>query len=153
MEATSQDPPRSNRGRIVVAKVGLDGHDRGARLVARLLRGEGFDVVFVGVRHSPEQVAQIALAEGADVVGLSLLSGAHVELSAAVRRELDALGLQRVPIALGGLVPRHDAGALHAAGVARVFHPGADAQNVEGIVTAMDELVGHSRQASEVQRG
>lgn len=138
----------ANRGRIVVAKVGLDGHDRGARVLARILREEGFEVVYVGIRHSPDEVAEIALAQQADVVGLSILSGAHVALSAAVRRALDARGLGHVPVAVGGLIPRSDAAALAAAGVARAFHPG-DAGNDAGVLAAaMDQLTDAARGAA-----
>lgn len=138
--------PLSNRGKIVVAKVGLDGHDRGARVLARMLREEGFDVVFVGIRHTPDQVADIVLEQKADVAALSILSGAHVALSAAVRRALDARGLAHVPIALGGLIPRSDAPALTEAGVMRAFHPGDAGPGPDEIATAMDDLTTLSRQ-------
>lgn len=137
--------PPANRGRIVVAKVGLDGHDRGARVLARMLREEGFEVVFVGIRHSPDEVADITVAEEADVVGLSILSGAHVELAAAVRRALDARGLKHVPITVGGLIPRADCERLRQAGVARTFHPGDSGVEPQPVVAAMDALVGESR--------
>jgi methylmalonyl-CoA mutase, C-terminal domain len=135
----------ANRGRIVVAKVGLDGHDRGARVLARLLREEGFEVVYVGIRHTPEQVADIVLSEQADVVALSILSGAHVSLAAGVRRALDARGFKHVPIAVGGLIPQSDAQALKDAGVARAFHPGDGGIGADIITGAMDELIGKSR--------
>ena len=135
----------ANRGRIVVAKVGLDGHDRGARVLSRMLLEEGFEVVFVGVRHTPEQVADIAVRDEADVVGISLLSGAQVELSAAVRRALDARGLNHVPIAVGGLIPRTDGDALRQSGVTMVFHPDDEILSPDRIAEAMDKLVEISR--------
>lgn len=135
----------ANRGRVMVAKVGLDGHDRGARVLSRMLRDEGFEVVFVGIRHTPQQVARIASEEEIDIVGLSVLSGAHVELSKAVRIELDRLGLKHVPIAVGGLIPREDAAILAEVGVARAFHSGDIALDREVMASNIDELVGKSR--------
>lgn len=145
MQGSSTRRPPANRGRIVVAKVGLDGHDRGARVLARMLREEGFEVVYVGIRHTPEQVADVVVSEAADVVALSILSGAHVGLAAAVRRALDARGLQRVPIAVGGLIPGSDAQALAEVGVARAFHPGDCGIDAVAITSAMDDLTSRSR--------
>jgi len=139
--------PPANRGRIIVAKVGLDGHDRGARVLARLLREEGFEVVYVGIRHSPDQVADIALREQSDVVALSILSGAHVALCGAVRRALDARGLAHVPIAVGGLIPHADGPALAAAGAARAFHPGDAGTGSDVLTAAMDQLTDAARSA------
>ena len=139
--------PPANRGRIVVAKVGLDGHDRGARVLARMLREEGFEVIYVGIRHTPDQVADIVLEHRADVAALSILSGAHIALSAAVRRALDARGLMHVPIAVGGLIPRSDAPALAESGVSRTFHPGDAGTGSDVISAAMDELTSASRGA------
>ncbi len=138
----------SNRGRVMVAKVGLDGHDRGAKVLSLILREEGFEVVYVGVRHTPEQVAKFAAQERADVVGLSLLSGAHIELGGAVRRALDAVGLAHVPVAIGGLIPSSDATALHAVGISKCFHPGQDFSDAERISEAIDKLVEQSRRNS-----
>ena len=135
----------SNRGRVVVAKVGLDGHDRGAKVLSRMLREEGFDVVYVGVRHTPEQVAEVAAREKADVIGLSLLSGAHVELGGAVRRALDAVGMAHVPIAIGGLIPRSDAEVLGSVGISKCFHPGQNFNDAGRISEALDKLVEQSR--------
>lgn len=140
--------PRANRGRVLVAKVGLDGHDRGARVVGRMLQEESFEAIFVGVRHTPAQVAEIAEREEVDVVGLSILSGAHVELSAAVRRELDGRGLHHVPLALGGLIPRADASALRDLGVALVVHPG-EARGPKELAAQVDEMVRQSRESAE----
>ena len=145
MTSASARRPPANRGRIVVAKVGLDGHDRGARVLARMLREEGFETVYVGIRHTPEQVADVTVAEDADVVALSILSGAHVALAAAVRRALDARGLAHVPIAVGGLIPRSDGESLEQAGIARTFHPGDSGIEPGPISAAMDDLVDRSR--------
>lgn len=153
MISVSARKPPANRGRIVVAKVGLDGHDRGARVLARMLREEGFEVVFVGIRHKPDQVADIAVAEEADVVGLSILSGAHVELAAAVRCALDARGLAHIPITVGGLIPRADGELLRKVGVARAFHPGDSGIDSGPISAAMDTLVDQSRAAEPEASG
>lgn len=137
-----------NRGRVMVAKVGLDGHDRGAKVLSRMLREEGFEVIYIGVRHTPEQVAKFALQERVDVVGLSLLSGAHVELGGAVRRALDDIGLAHVPITIGGLIPRADAKALKAIGISKCFHPGEDCSDPERVAEEIDRLIEQSRQNS-----
>lgn len=134
----------ANRGRILVAKVGLDGHDRGARVLAQMLRREGFEVVQLGVRHTPDQVADIAVSEEVDVVGISLLSGAHVALGAAVLKALAERGADKIPVALGGIIPRSDAEALAKIGIRKVFHPG-DAAHAEKVIATMDDLVRQSR--------
>jgi len=138
------------RGRVLVAKVGLDGHDRGAKVLSRLLCDEGFEVIYLGVRNTAEQVASAALQEWVDVVAVSILSGAHVEVAGAVRQALDARGLAHVAIAMGGLIPRHDAETLHALGVARCFHPGQDAGEPGRIAEAIEALAAQSRQAAEI---
>lgn len=140
--------PNANRGRVMVAKVGLDGHDRGARLLSRLLREEGFEVVFVGIRHTPEEVARIAKEEEVDVVGLSILSGAHVELSRAVRRALSELGMEHVPIMVGGLIPASDGKALHESGIAKAYHPGDGMIDPQELASVLDDMVGRSRAAT-----
>lgn len=136
----------SNRGRVMVAKVGLDGHDRGAKVLSRMLREEGFEVIYIGVRHTPEQVAKFALQERVDVVGLSLLSGAHVELGDSVRRALNDIGLAHVPVTIGGLIPRADAEALNAAGISKCFHPGENSSDPERVAEELDRLIEQSRQ-------
>jgi methylmalonyl-CoA mutase, C-terminal domain len=143
---TQSTPGR--RGRVVVAKVGLDGHDRGAKILSRLLSSEGFEVIYLGVRNTAEQVAAVAQQECADVVALSILSGAHVEVASAVRQALDARECAYVAIAIGGLIPQHDADALHAVGVARCFHPGQETGDPGRIARAIDALVAQSRQAA-----
>lgn len=144
-------PAKGNRGHVLVSKVGLDGHDRGAKVLARMLREEGFEVDYLGVRTTAEQLAQCARSRAVDVVAVSLLSGAHVEVAALVRGALDAAGLPHVPIAIGGLIPAGDIPALRASGVASVFTPGQADAGPQAISAAMDDLVSQARAA--VQEG
>jgi methylmalonyl-CoA mutase C-terminal domain/subunit len=113
------------RYRIIVAKPGLDGHDRGAKTIARALRDAGFEVVYTGLHQTPEQIAETALQEDADGVGLSLLSGAHLTLFPRVMAELRSRGLDDVLVFGGGVIPDEDAEALRQQGVAAIFTPGA----------------------------
>jgi len=110
--------------RVVVAKPGLDGHDRGAKVVARALRDAGFEVIYTGLHQSPAAVANTALQEDVDAVGLSILSGAHNVLFPAVRKALDELGLSDVVLFGGGIIPEGDVPELLAGGAAAVFGPG-----------------------------
>jgi methylmalonyl-CoA mutase C-terminal domain/subunit len=112
------------RIKVLIAKPGLDGHDRGAKVLARGLRDEGFEVVYTGLRQTPEMIASTALQEDVDVVGLSILSGAHMTLLPKVCRALREAGLGDVLVTAGGIIPDDDIPALHEAGVARVFGPG-----------------------------
>jgi len=111
--------------RVVVAKPGLDGHDRGIKVIARALRDAGFEVIYTGLFQTPEQVAETVLQEDADAVGLSVLSGAHMTLFPRVIDELRARDLGHVLVFGGGIVPEPDIVALKAAGVAEIFTPGA----------------------------
>jgi methylmalonyl-CoA mutase C-terminal domain/subunit len=111
--------------RVVVAKPGLDGHDRGIKVIARALRDAGFEVIYTGLFQTPEQVAEAALQEDADAVGLSVLSGAHMTLFPRVMEELDRRGLDDVLVFGGGIVPAEDISALQDQGVAALFTPGA----------------------------
>lgn len=111
--------------RIVVAKPGLDGHDRGAKTITRALRDRGFEVIYTGLHQTPEQVAEAALQEDADAVGLSLLSGAHLTLFPRVMEELANRGLTDVLVFGGGVIPDADARALREQGVAAIFGPGS----------------------------
>jgi methylmalonyl-CoA mutase C-terminal domain/subunit len=111
--------------RILIAKPGLDGHDRGAKVIARALRDAGMDVIYTGLRQTPEMIATAALQEDVDAVGLSILSGAHNELLPRVAAVMRERGLADVPIFAGGIIPKEDIEALKQAGIAAVFTPGA----------------------------
>ncbi len=110
--------------RILVAKPGLDGHDRGAKVVARALRDAGFEVIYTGIRQTPDMIAEAALQEDVDVVGLSILSGAHLALVPKVKESLHKAGLEDVLVLLGGIIPDEDIPTLHQMGVKGVFGPG-----------------------------
>ncbi|MCU1377080.1 MAG: icmB [Acidimicrobiales bacterium] len=125
--------------RVVVAKVGLDGHDRGAKVISRALRDAGFEVIYTGLRQTPEQVAETALQEDVDAVGLSILSGAHMTLFPRVAEELKARGLDDVLLFGGGIVPAPDVATLKQQGVAEVFTPGATMASItEWLAAALD---------------
>ncbi len=111
--------------RVVVAKPGLDGHDRGAKVIARALRDAGFEVIYTGLHQTPEQVVQAVIQEDADAVGLSLLSGAHLTLIPRVMESLKEQGRDDVLVLVGGIIPEADIPVLKAQGVAEVFTPGA----------------------------
>ncbi len=113
--------------RVLIAKPGLDGHDRGAKVVARALRDAGFEVIYTGIRRTPAEIAETALQEDVDVVGLSILSGAHLELIPLVMEELKKRGLEPnkdVLVLVGGIIPKEDVPKLQSIGVAKVFGPG-----------------------------
>jgi len=112
--------------RILVAKVGLDGHDRGIKVVARILRDAGFEVVYTGLFQTPETVAAAAVDEDVDAIGLSMLSGAHMTLAPMVVEEVRKRGID-IPVILGGIVPDHDLEALAEFGITTVLTPGASA--------------------------
>lgn len=125
--------------RVVVAKVGLDGHDRGAKVISRALRDAGFEVIYTGLRQTPEQVAETAMQEDADAVGLSILSGAHMTLFPRVAEELQKRGLDDVLLFGGGIVPEPDVATLKQQGVAEVFTPGATMASItEWLAAALD---------------
>lgn len=119
--------------RVLVAKVGLDGHDRGVKVVARLLRDAGIEVIYTGLFQTPETVAAAAVDEDVDVVGLSMLSGAHMTLAPLVVEAIRARGVD-IPVVLGGIVPPDDMAALKSAGVAEVLGPGAGGDDVVAAV-------------------
>jgi methylmalonyl-CoA mutase C-terminal domain/subunit len=126
----------SGRIRVVVAKPGLDGHDRGAKVVARALRDAGMEVVYTGLHQTPEQIVETALQEDADAVGLSVLSGAHMTLFARVIELLEAKGATDVLVFGGGIIPEADIPELTKLGVARVFTPGATTSEIVDWVRA-----------------
>jgi methylmalonyl-CoA mutase, C-terminal domain len=116
--------------RVVVAKPGLDGHDRGIKVIARALRDAGFEVIYTGLFQTPEQVAETALQEDADAVGLSVLSGAHLTLFPRVVDELRKRGLDHVLVFGGGIIPEPDIAKLEDAGVSAIFTPGASMASI-----------------------
>jgi methylmalonyl-CoA mutase C-terminal domain/subunit len=122
--------------KVLIAKPGLDGHDRGAKVLARGLRDEGFEVVYTGLRQTPEMVATAALQEDVDVVGLSILSGAHMTLVPRICALLREKGLDDVLVAAGGIIPDDDLPALREAGVAAVFGPGTTIAEVADFIRA-----------------
>ncbi|HZK36274.1 MAG TPA: cobalamin B12-binding domain-containing protein [Aeromicrobium sp.] len=116
--------------RIVVAKPGLDGHDRGAKIVARALRDAGHEVIYTGLHQTPEQIVQTAIAEDADAIGLSVLSGAHMTLFARIAELLRERDATDIVMFGGGIIPDEDLAALAAIGVAKIFTPGATTQQI-----------------------
>ncbi|MBX2800898.1 MAG: cobalamin B12-binding domain-containing protein [Myxococcales bacterium] len=128
----------SSRIRVLVAKPGLDGHDRGAKVVARGLRDAGMEVIYSGLHRTPDQIARTAVDEDVQVVGLSILSGAHLRLLPAVVSALADQGLDDVLVIAGGIIPDDDAAALRQAGVSEVFPPGTP---IDTIVTFIQQRV------------
>jgi methylmalonyl-CoA mutase C-terminal domain/subunit len=116
--------------RILVAKAGLDGHDRGAKIIARALRDAGFEVIYTGLHQTPEMIAEAAVQEDVDAVGLSILSGAHMTLFPAVMKALHDRGANDVSVFGGGIVPQDDITTLKQKGVKEVFTPGASTQDI-----------------------
>lgn len=123
--------------RVLVAKPGLDGHDRGAKLVARALRDAGFEVIYLGIRQRPEAIAAVAVQEDVEIVGLSLLSGAHVALTRKTADALRAAGAEDIPIVVGGTIPQRDVPRVEAAGAAAVYPTGT---SIENLVQSLREL-------------
>ncbi len=122
--------------RILVAKPGLDGHDRGAKVVARMLRDAGFEVIYTGIRQTPQMIAEAALQEDVDVVGLSILSGAHMTLCPKVVELLRAQSQENVLVVVGGIIPDEDVEKLKAAGVDGVFGPGTSSEEYVNFITS-----------------
>ncbi len=116
--------------RVLVAKPGLDGHDRGAKVVARALRDAGMEVIYTGLRQTPEMIAEAALQEDVDVVGLSVLSGAHMALAPRIMELLRANGQSHVKVFIGGIIPDEDLARLKEMGVAGVYGPGASTDDI-----------------------
>lgn len=126
MQSGTQSPYR-----VLIAKPGLDGHDRGAKVVARALRDAGFEVIYTGLHQTPQMVVEAAVQEDVDIVGLSILSGAHIPLVTAVQEIFKSRKIDK-PIFVGGIIPPDDAKALRKQGVAAVFGPGASTQEIVG---------------------
>ena len=122
------------RIRVLVAKPGLDGHDRGARVIAYGLRDAGFEVIYTGLRQTPEQIATAAVQEDVDVIGLSVLSGAHLALTRKVIERLREQGAADIPILVGGLIPESDKPALKDMGVAEVFTAGTSIASIAAFI-------------------
>ena len=122
--------------RVLVAKVGLDGHDRGVKVVARILRDAGFEVIYTGLFQTPDKVAAAAIDEDVDAVGLSMLSGAHMNLAPKVVEKMRERGVD-VPVVVGGIIPDQDAEKLKALGVAGVLSPGATSDQVVDLMRAV----------------
>ena len=116
--------------RVVIAKPGLDGHDRGAKVIARALRDAGMEVIYTGLRQTPEQIVSAALQEDADVIGLSILSGAHNHIAPKLMSLLHEQGLDDVLVLVGGIIPDVDVPKLHSLGVKGVFLPGTSMQTI-----------------------
>jgi methylmalonyl-CoA mutase C-terminal domain/subunit len=123
-------PASQNKIRVVVAKPGLDGHDRGAKIIARALRDAGMEVIYTGLHQTPEQIVETVIQEDADAVGLSILSGAHMTLVPRIVDLLAAQGIDDVVITVGGTIPADDIPELKRLGVAEVFTPGASTQSI-----------------------
>ena len=116
--------------RVVIAKPGLDGHDRGAKVIARALRDAGMEVIYTGLRQTPEQIATAALQEDVDAIGISILSGAHNTILPRICELLRAQGLDDVMLLVGGIIPDEDIPGLKQGGVTEVFQPGASTQDI-----------------------
>jgi len=121
----------SRKIRVLIAKPGLDGHDRGAKVVARALRDAGFEVIYTGLHQTPEQIAETAIQEDVDIIGLSCLSGAHMTLFPKVAELLKEKGAEDIAITAGGIIPDEDAQKLKKAGITEIFGPG----------TSLDEII------------
>ncbi len=124
MMAVADAPPLARPIRVLVAKPGLDGHDRGAKVVAAALRDAGMEVIYTGLHQTPEMIATAAVQEDADVVGLSILSGAHMTLFPRVRQLLTEMGRPDILVTGGGIIPQEDVVALQAQGMGQLFGPG-----------------------------
>jgi methylmalonyl-CoA mutase C-terminal domain/subunit len=126
----------TRRLRVIVAKPGLDGHDRGAKVIARALRDAGMEVIYTGLRQTPEQIVAAALQEDADVIGLSILSGAHMHVCQRVMELLRERGLDDVLVVVGGIIPDADRARLREIGVTGIFPPGTPMRDIVEYLTA-----------------
>src|SRR5471032_2783880 len=132
----SSEGERLRKLRVVIAKPGLDGHDRGAKVIARALRDAGMEVIYTGLRQTPEMIASAALQEDADVIGLSILSGAHNHIAPRLMELLRARGLDDVLVVIGGIIPDVDILKLHEIGVKGIFLPGTPMQDIIDFINA-----------------
>jgi methylmalonyl-CoA mutase C-terminal domain/subunit len=124
----------SGQIRVLIAKPGLDGHDRGAKVIARALRDEGMEVIYTGLRQTPEMIVRAALQEDVNVIGLSILSGAHLSLLPRIMELLRANQLDDVPVIVGGIIPQEDISTLHDLGVTAVFGPGTGLGEIAEVI-------------------
>ncbi|HEV2724321.1 MAG TPA: cobalamin B12-binding domain-containing protein [Thermoleophilaceae bacterium] len=129
-EAPEKDQSTGRKIRVVVAKPGLDGHDRGAKIIARALRDAGMEVIYTGLHQTPEQIVETTLQEDAHAVGLSILSGAHMTLVPKIARLLKSEGADDVVLVVGGTIPKDDVAQLKELGVAEIFTPGSSVQEI-----------------------
>lgn len=152
MTATVSAPPRTSgpqpRGRVVVAKPGLDGHDRGAKVVARALRDAGYEVIYTGLHQTPEQIVATVIAEDASILGLSILSGAHMTLVARIIELLAEHGAADTAVLVGGIIPPDDALALEMMGARGVFTPGTSTVEIVETVHYLADVYGSVVKAS-----
>jgi len=133
---TASPVPGPRRPRVLIAKPGLDGHDRGAKVIARALRDAGMEVVYTGLRQTPEQIVAAALQEDADVIGLSILSGAHNHIAPRLMQLLREKGLDDVLVVIGGIIPDLDIPKLKEIGVKGIFLPGTPMQEIIDFINA-----------------
>jgi methylmalonyl-CoA mutase C-terminal domain/subunit len=136
---TAEPGPSSRKIRVVVAKPGLDGHDRGAKIIARALRDAGMEVIYTGLHQTPEQIAATVVQEDADAVGLSILSGAHMTLVPRIVELLREQGVEDVVVTVGGTIPSDDIPELKRLGVDEVFTPGASTQEIIDFISGAVE--------------
>jgi methylmalonyl-CoA mutase C-terminal domain/subunit len=120
--------------RVLVAKPGLDGHDRGAKVVARALRDAGMEVIYTGIRQTPQMIVEASAQEDVDVIGLSILSGAHLEIFPEIMRGLREKGMEDVTVVAGGIIPEEDREPLLQAGITAIFGPGVSTQDIVGFI-------------------
>ena len=133
--------PKEGNIRVLVAKPGLDGHDRGAKVVARALRDAGMEVIYTGIRQTPEMIVEAAIQEDVDVIGLSILSGAHVELFPVIMEDLRRKGRSDALVIAGGIIPEDDIAALQQIGIKAVFGPGTPTGDIVNFI--QKELPAH----------
>ena len=132
---------KNNPIRVLVAKPGLDGHDRGAKVIARALRDAGMEVIYTGIRQTPEMIVQAAAQEDVSVLGLSILSGAHLEIIPQILKLLKDQGMSDVLVVLGGIIPEQDREALAQMGVAAVFGPGTPTREIVEFISSRPRTV------------
>ena len=143
--ALNEEGSSAPRARVLIAKPGLDGHDRGALIVIRSLREAGFEVAYTGIRRTPDEIAVQAREFGAELVGVSILSGAHLELIPQLMEALAAHGLETVPVVAGGIIPEHDRAALQEMGVVAIFGPGSRSDE---IIASLQATIASQRRGS-----